>query len=137
MASNHDQQVLLRDQLSSKAGGVIQALDKLKTLDILEDLNLSFPQIIAIGPENCGKSSVIERLAHFPLFPRSSDICTRMPIELRLIHRSSEELETLCVENSLPYWPNEGYCRMTYEQKGLKVRQSKWMRLVDMQKHSS
>ena len=42
------------------------------------------PQIVVIGDESAGKSTVLEQLTMFPVFPRSRRFCTRCAIHLRL-----------------------------------------------------
>ena len=42
-----------------------------------------------LGAESCGKSSLLERITMFPIFPRASELCTRMAIKIRL-RRSAE-----------------------------------------------
>jgi histone H2A len=60
------------------------------------------PQLVVIGDENSGKSSVLERLVMMPIFPRNKRFCTRVPIHVQL--RNSEvalppTLEVYDVEN--------------------------------------
>ncbi|KAH8061769.1 mitochondrial fission protein [Aureococcus anophagefferens] len=47
--------------------------------------HVALPSIIVVGSESAGKSSTLERIAGLTLFPRDATICTRMPIQLRLI----------------------------------------------------
>jgi hypothetical protein len=49
------------------------------------------PQIVVVGEESSGKSSVLERLMMTPLLPRDEHICTRLPIHVRL--RRSDQAE--------------------------------------------
>ena len=49
------------------------------------------PQIVVVGEESSGKSSVLERLMMTPLLPRDENICTRLPIHVRL-RRSHQTL---------------------------------------------
>ena len=49
------------------------------------------PQIVVVGEESSGKSSVLERLMMTPLLPRAESICTRLPIHVRL-RRSDQAL---------------------------------------------
>jgi len=42
------------------------------------------PQVVMIGQESSGKSSILERVAMMPLFPRGDDITTRLPIHVHL-----------------------------------------------------
>jgi len=55
-------------------------------------LRFSVPRIVAIGEESSGKSSTLERLAMLSVFPSDENLCTRVPIELRLRHRAREAL---------------------------------------------
>ncbi|KAL4123568.1 hypothetical protein PRIC2_009421 [Phytophthora ramorum] len=54
--------------------------------NILADLEFALPQIVVVGQESSGKSSVLEALAMLPLFPRDSVMCTKLPILLKLRH---------------------------------------------------
>ena len=42
------------------------------------------PQLVAVGNEKSGKSTLLERLAMMPIFPHAEEICTRMRIQVRL-----------------------------------------------------
>ena len=42
------------------------------------------PMIVVVGEENSGKSTLLERLAMMPLFPRDERICTKLQIHVRL-----------------------------------------------------
>ncbi|KAI9478394.1 MAG: Dynamin central region-domain-containing protein [Benjaminiella poitrasii] len=53
-----------------------------------ETLNL--PQIVVIGEQSSGKSSVLERIAQRDFLPRGSGIVTRRPLILQLIALNSE-----------------------------------------------
>ena len=55
-------------------------------------MKLTFPEIVVVGEESTGKSSVLERIVGLPLLPRGSDLVTRMPIRLRLGHLSGDGL---------------------------------------------
>src|SRR3989338_2869645 len=113
--------------LSAKSGGVITALDALRRPDALKGVSLSFPRIVTIGPESCGKSSVLERLVSTSLFPRDEGICTRMPIELRCIHYTIKDLNECCKANSLPFLPKVFYSRLFLEQDGQEHDPTKYM----------
>ena len=45
---------------------------------------------MVLGSESSGKSSLLERIAMIPIFPRDEKICTRMPIKIQL-RRTSED----------------------------------------------
>ncbi|KAJ1481216.1 Dynamin family-domain-containing protein, partial [Baffinella frigidus] len=42
------------------------------------------PQVVMIGQQSSGKSSILERLAMMPLFPRGEGTITRLPIHVHL-----------------------------------------------------
>ena len=60
--------------------------------DVLKDVMEGWepPHIVMIGQESSGKSSILERLCMMPIFPRGEDICTRLPIHVRLRHATSD-----------------------------------------------
>lgn len=62
---------------------------------VLSDLALQLPQVVVVGQESSGKSSVLESLAMLPLFPRDEHICTRMPIHLKLRHAADGDCELM------------------------------------------
>jgi predicted ATPase len=99
-------------------GRLYSGLDKIK--DMCPDLNLTLPQIVVIGDESTGKSSLIERIAMFSFFPRGNEsqqrsLCTRMPIQLRLKRLSTPELQVFTQEHKLEYKPNHCWVRLKYE----------------------
>jgi hypothetical protein len=61
-----------------------------ETFDTLrEELNRTLegwdtPVVVVFGPQNAGKSTLLERLAMMPLFPKGDGLCTRVPIRIRL-----------------------------------------------------
>ena len=76
----------------------IQYLNKMfEKLDSVRDIlksslseeNWQPPQLVVIGQESSGKSSLLERLVMMPIFPRNKKFCTKVPIHVRL--RYSEE----------------------------------------------
>ncbi len=60
------------------------------------------PQLVVVGNENCGKSSVLERLCMMPIFPRDEELCTRIPIHVRLRRgiAKAPQLEVTSTEGS-------------------------------------
>lgn len=67
----------------------------LTVTDELRDVGLnkmiSLPRIVAIGTQSSGKSSVIESVVGRDFLPRGGGVVTRRPLELRLVHLSSQE----------------------------------------------
>ena len=47
------------------------------------------PQLVTVGTEKSGKSTLLERLCMMPMFPHAEDICTRMQIQVRLRRKVS------------------------------------------------
>jgi hypothetical protein len=61
---------------------VFAAIDPLR--DVLQELSWEPPQIVVMGNENSGKSTILERICMMPLFPTDNKICTRMAIKICL-----------------------------------------------------
>ena len=57
------------------------------------NLELGLPQIVTVGGQSAGKSSVLEGFVGKDFLPRGSDIVTRRPLVLQL-HQSDEEFAT-------------------------------------------
>ncbi|XP_015614247.1 dynamin-related protein 3B isoform X1 [Oryza sativa Japonica Group] len=68
---------------------VIPIVNKLQ--DIFSQLGSSstidLPQVAVVGSQSSGKSSVLEALVGRDFLPRGSDICTRRPLVLQLVHQ--------------------------------------------------
>lgn len=47
---------------------------------------LEIPQIVVIGSQSSGKSSILENIVGFEFLPRGTDIVTRCPIVLQLFN---------------------------------------------------
>ncbi|TGJ86876.1 hypothetical protein E0Z10_g1904 [Xylaria hypoxylon] len=71
---------------SSAASVLLDTIDDLRELQVGEIVNL--PQIIVVGDQSSGKSSVLEAISGLP-FPTKGDICTRFATEL-VIRRAPE-----------------------------------------------
>lgn len=73
-------------------GNIFKALDPLQnTLT-----SVAWPQIVVLGNENTGKSTLMSRLCMMPLFPTDKKLCTRMVIKVCL-RRGARELLQLGV----------------------------------------
>eukprot|EP00058_Branchiostoma_floridae_P009036 XP_002594524.1 hypothetical protein BRAFLDRAFT_87747 [Branchiostoma floridae] len=53
--------------------------------------SIQLPQIVVIGTQSSGKSSVLESLVGRDFLPRGTGIVTRRPLVLQLVHVNSEE----------------------------------------------
>lgn len=72
---------------------LLDQIDQLRRSGIDEFVNL--PQVVAVGAQSAGKSSVLEAISGLD-FPRSESKCTRFAIEIRL-RRSKEEKRSICI----------------------------------------
>ena len=52
---------------------------------------IQLPQIVVVGTQSSGKSSVLESLVGRDLLPRGTGIVTRRPLILQLVHVSPED----------------------------------------------
>ncbi|XP_034259444.1 dynamin-1-like protein isoform X3 [Pantherophis guttatus] len=68
---------------------------------------IQLPQIVVVGTQSSGKSSVLESLVGRDLLPRGTGIVTRRPLILQLVHVTSEESrKTAGDENDPATWKN-------------------------------
>ncbi|XP_057186517.1 interferon-induced GTP-binding protein Mx3-like [Triplophysa rosa] len=73
----------LYDHLDENLRPFIDMIDNLRSIGVHKDFNIALPNIVVIGDQSSGKSSVLEALSGVAL-PRGSGIITRCPLELRL-----------------------------------------------------
>ncbi|XP_010335678.1 dynamin-1-like protein isoform X6 [Saimiri boliviensis] len=68
---------------------------------------IQLPQIVVVGTQSSGKSSVLESLVGRDLLPRGTGIVTRRPLILQLVHVSQEDKrKTTGEENDPATWKN-------------------------------
>ncbi|XP_074795797.1 dynamin-1-like protein isoform X5 [Natator depressus] len=68
---------------------------------------IQLPQIVVVGTQSSGKSSVLESLVGRDLLPRGTGIVTRRPLILQLVHVSPEDRQkTSGDENDPATWKN-------------------------------
>ncbi|EGZ76819.1 hypothetical protein NEUTE2DRAFT_50144 [Neurospora tetrasperma FGSC 2509] len=77
------------------AGEQGQLLDLLEKLQYAQLDNVKLPQIVVVGDQSAGKSSVLEALTGIP-FPREAGACTRFATEIRL-RRSPQSSITVSI----------------------------------------
>uniref|UniRef100_A0A8D1MFT3 dynamin GTPase n=1 Tax=Sus scrofa TaxID=9823 RepID=A0A8D1MFT3_PIG len=69
---------------------------------------IQLPQIVVVGTQSSGKSSVLESLVGRDLLPRGTGIVTRRPLILQLVHVSPEDKrKTSGEENGPDLWHME------------------------------
>ena len=80
---------MLGEQLNSdESRGLLLAIDKMR--ELLHGEKVTLPEIVVVGDQSVGKSSVLEAISGIQL-PRAQNICTRCPLELRMKTAQNEE----------------------------------------------
>jgi len=84
---------MLGEQLNStESRGLLFAIDKMR--EILHEEKVTLPEIVVVGDQSVGKSSVLEAISGIQL-PRAQYICTRCPLELRMKTAQDKEYATV------------------------------------------
>ncbi|EON97122.1 putative interferon-induced gtp-binding protein mx protein [Phaeoacremonium minimum UCRPA7] len=78
--------------LANEQRGLLDLVDKLQFAQLD---NVKLPQIVVVGDQSAGKSSVLEAITGTP-FPRDAGACTRFASEIRL-RRSNESSLTVTI----------------------------------------
>ena len=55
------------------------------------------PVVVVFGEESCSKSTILERIAMVPLFPKGEELCTRLPILIQLRNNRTLQKPSLFV----------------------------------------
>eukprot|EP00931_Biecheleriopsis_adriatica_P055337 TRINITY_DN32689_c0_g2_i2.p1 TRINITY_DN32689_c0_g2~~TRINITY_DN32689_c0_g2_i2.p1 ORF type:complete len:1177 (-),score=214.66 TRINITY_DN32689_c0_g2_i2:76-3606(-) len=85
---------LIETWSAERVAGFFDVMDPLK--DLLTGMaDVPAPQIVTLGQESTGKSTLLERLTGLPLFPRNADLCTRSLIKVRLRRGAVKKLRLL------------------------------------------
>ncbi|KAF3204525.1 hypothetical protein TWF192_003687 [Orbilia oligospora] len=84
----------IQDLIDPRQVDLFDAFDKLSSLGDTNDIEP--PQLVVIGSQSSGKSSVLEAIARFH-FPVSDKLCTRFPTKL-VIRRSPEARIELSID---------------------------------------
>jgi interferon-induced GTP-binding protein Mx1 len=88
---------MLGEQLNStESRGLLLAIDKMR--EILHGEKVTLPEIVVVGDQSVGKSSVLEAISGIQL-PRAQNICTRCPLELRM--KTTQDKEYAIVRGSV------------------------------------
>lgn len=72
--------------------GLLSAVDKMR--ELLHGEKVTLPEIVVVGDQSVGKSSVLEAISGIQL-PRAQNICTRCPLELRMKTAQDKEYATI------------------------------------------
>lgn len=57
------------------------------------------PQLVVIGGESSGKSSLLERITMMPIFPQDIERCTRVPVRVFMRRGVISKVAKLIVRN--------------------------------------
>ncbi|KAF7542496.1 hypothetical protein G7Z17_g11524 [Cylindrodendrum hubeiense] len=86
--------------LANEQRGLLDLVDKLQFAQLD---NIKLPQIVVVGDQSAGKSSVLEALTGTP-FPRDAGACTRFATEIRLRRAKETKLKVSIIpDKSRPY----------------------------------
>ena len=80
------------------------------------------PQLVVIGAESSGKSSLLERLVMMPIFPTAEGICTRLPIHVRLRNAPQAQAPRLEVCSAASGQTEEGPWEVAMQTGAMDVR---------------
>lgn len=83
---------------------LIPVLNKLQDVfNTVGHESIQLPQIVVVGTQSSGKSSVLENLVGRDFLPRGTGIVTRRPLILQLIHTTKNDDSSYCVvDENLP-----------------------------------
>lgn len=87
---------------------LIQIINKLQDVfAVIGEHKIDLPQIVVVGSQSSGKSSVLESLVGRSFLPRGTGIVTRAPLILQMIRYSKEQRENmikLTKNNEIKCW---------------------------------
>ncbi|KLO84775.1 interferon-regulated resistance GTP-binding protein [Fusarium fujikuroi] len=99
----------MRPSLESSLGDQGLATEQRSLLDLIDKLqfaqldDVKLPQIVVVGDQSAGKSSVLEALTGTP-FPRDAGACTRFATEIRLRRAKETKLKVSIIpDKTRPY----------------------------------
>lgn len=65
-----------------------------------DQVSINLPQIVVVGSQSAGKSSVLESIVGREFLPRGDGLCTRRPLILQLYHVHAQQHQTKHRKNS-------------------------------------
>jgi len=75
---------------------LIQTINKRQDVfAVVEGHSIDLPQIVVVGSQSSGKSSVLESLVGKSFLPRGTGIVTRAPLILQMIKYTNEDMESM------------------------------------------
>ena len=89
-------------------GDIFASLDSLTSFLPNSLEHWSTPSFVVLGSESSGKSTLLERISMFPMFPRGEGVCTRIAIKVELrrtLEAHQPELQLVDLESGQPVGP--------------------------------
>jgi len=75
---------------------LIQTINKLQDVfAVVKEHSIDLPQIVVVGSQSSGKSSVLESLVGKSFLPRGTGIVTRAPLILQMIKYNNEDMKSM------------------------------------------
>jgi hypothetical protein len=87
-------------QSLKQLGVIFSQLDRLRDILATTLEGWQPPQLVVVGSESAGKSTLLGRLTMMPIFPTHDQLCTRLPIHVRLRRCSAPRAPRLEVYDS-------------------------------------
>uniref|UniRef100_A0AAQ6AKN8 Dynamin-type G domain-containing protein n=1 Tax=Amphiprion ocellaris TaxID=80972 RepID=A0AAQ6AKN8_AMPOC len=76
---------------------------------------IQLPQIVVVGTQSSGKSSVLESLVGRDILPRGTGIVTRRPLILQLVHIDPDDSRKANEENGIITFSLSSVCVLWFE----------------------
>ena len=110
---------ILETWSAERCAGFFDVIDPLK--ELVEREHWSAPQVIMLGQESTGKSTLLERLTGLPIFPRNADLCTRSLIKVCLRRGPSRKLRLLVQDILSLHFDDENGAEVDFDELGAAV----------------
>ena len=103
---------------SNQHSPLLTSPDRLQKIDQLRERNIGayipLPQLVAVGDQSSGKSSLLESLTGIP-FPRGQDLCTRYATQITHRREAHQQINISIIPgpHALPHHKERlaSYCR--------------------------
>ena len=95
-ASDNSQDTIFSEVLATSFKKYYDAYQKIKPES---GLLVELPRIVVFGERNAGKSSLLENITKHSIFPRENNLCTKVPITLKLKQVSTAEERSCSVKH--------------------------------------
>lgn len=71
---------------------IIKLIATLQSTCKKTNIEMDLPQIAVVGSQSSGKSSVLERIIGFDVLPKSSGLCTRVPLIITMLNVPNQKI---------------------------------------------